>query len=691
MSIEIAVDVGGTFTDFVVRAGGIAAYKSSTTPLDIADGIFNGLALIARRRGTTTAELLAATSSFACGTTVATNAILEHKAARTGLLITEGFRDTLLIREGGKADTYNIYMDYPEPYIPRSLTIGVRERINAEGGIETPLDEAGARRAIAELKSLGVEAVAVSLLWSIANPAHELRLAELLTEEWPEIPFSLGHQVNPALREYRRTSAVAIDASLKPVVQRRLAEIETRLRANGFQGVLTFVTSNGGRTSAEEVLAKPVYLCLSGPSAAPHAGSVIARTEGIAHGNVITIDMGGTSFDVSITTGWDTPTHREGVIGGHMFGVPAVDVRTIGAGGGSIARVDAGGFAHVGPASAGAYPGPACYGRGGTLPTVTDANLALGLIEPAGFADGQITLSRAAAETAITTHVATPLGIALSEAASLMTLSVEQNMVAAIEDITIRRGVDPREYVLVSGGSAAGLHAAGIARELGIGQVIVSPLAGVLSAYGIATGDIRFNFARSLFTSSVAFDFARVTAVLAELAAEGSAYLDRMRIPAERRLLAFSVEARYAGQVWQLSLPLPRPSVANAEDLAGVVAAFHALHERVHAIRADDPVEFIEWDLIATGKLPINDAAADTQAGPDASAALIGQRRVYLKQAGGAVDIPVYDGEALRAGNVVAGPALVQERLTVTLVPPDATAQRSVNGGLIVTLERDAF
>lgn len=686
MGVEISADVGGTFTDFVVRDadGTVGLFKSSTTPGRIADGIFAGLDLIATRRGTDLRGLLAGCDSFACGTTVATNAILEGKAARTGLICTAGFRDTLLIREGGKADTYNIFVDYPDPYIPRHLTYGVAERVNAEGGVETPLDEAAVRAAIARMRQLEVEAVAVALIWSIANPAHELRIGEILATAWPGVPFSLSHRVSPTLREYRRFSATAIDASLKPVVQRNIAEIEDRLAAAGFAGVLTFVTSNGGRTSTAEVLAKPVYMCLSGPSAAPHAGVVLAGAEGLADGNIVTIDMGGTSFDVSIATGWETPMHREGVIGGHMFGVPAVDVRTIGAGGGSIAHVDAGGFIHVGPESAGARPGPACYGRGGTRPTVTDANLVLGLLDPAGFADGQMELSPEAAARAVREHVADPLRLGIEEAASLIALTVEQNMVGAIEDLTIRRGVDPRGYLLVAGGSAAGLHAAAIARELGMTRALVPDAAGVLSAYGIATGDIRFGFARSLFASSARFDRDAVNAVLADLRAEGQAYLDRMRVPADRRELRFTAEARYAGQVWQLTLRLPHERIAADGGLEELVEAFHRLHEHHYAVRAADPVEFTEWNLMAIGRVAAE--AAEPTRSMAAEVPAPRRRRVFLKQAGGTLDIPVHDGSALPVGAPLPGPALVQTRLTVALIPAGCTGHMTARGGLMIAI-----
>lgn len=686
MTLEIAIDVGGTFTDLVLRRGldDIRAYKSPTTPGRIIDGVFNGLEQIATDLGMTRRALVSALTRFAFGTTAATNAILEGKAARTGLLVTRGFRETLLVREGGKSDTYNIRQPYPPPYVARALTLEIDERVNAEGGIERPLDEDSVRRAVAGLRTAEVEAIAVSLLWSIVNPAHELRVEAIIGEVWPGVPVSLGHRVNPCIREYRRTSAVALDASLKPLVAKRVDELQERLAEGGFKGTLTYVTSSGGQTSAPDIVAKPVYLCFSGPAAAPEASRRFAELEGES-GNIITVDMGGTSFDVSITTDWRVPLHREGTIAGHFFGVPSIEIHTIGAGGGSLARVDRGGFIHTGPESAGSQPGPACYGRGGTRATVTDANLALGLLDPERFADGRMRLDAEAARRAIEADVARPLALSVQEAAALITLSSEQNMVGAISDLTVKRGIDPRDYLMVAGGAAAGLHAAAIAAELGITRVLVPRFAGVMSAFGILTGDVGFTFGRALFTSTDRFDFAAVNDVLAALEAEGNAYLDRMGFEdSTARTLELTAEARYAGQVWQLTLPIQGLRIADAGQLAEVVETFHRLHEQHYSVRSPaDAVEITEWNLRAIGHLP-DTVIAETRASATPGEART--RRAWFRTAGGEIDAAVHSVARMATGTTVAGPALIEDRLTTIVVPPGATATRTRYGNILLEL-----
>jgi N-methylhydantoinase A len=687
MSLEIAIDVGGTFTDLVLRraAGDIRAYKSPTTPGRIVDGVFDGLDQIAADLELSRRGLLSSLARFAFGTTAATNAILEGKAARTGLLVTKGFRETLLVREGGKADTYNIRQPYPPPYVPRRLTLEIDERINAEGGIERALDEVNVERAIHVLREQRVEAIAVSLLWSIVNPTHELRVGELIEEAWPGVPVSLGHKVNPCIREYRRTSATALDASLKPLVAKRVSELQERLAEGGFRGTLTYVTSSGGQTSTADVLARPVHLCFSGPAAAPEASRRFAQLEGERHGNIITIDMGGTSFDVSITTDWRVPLHREGTIAGHFFGVPSIEIHTIGAGGGSLARVDRGGFIHTGPESAGSVPGPACYGRGGTRATVTDANLVLGLLDPERFASGRMRLDAEAARRVIETDVGRPLGLSLQEAAGLITLSSEQNMVGAISDLTVKRGIDPRDYLLVAGGAAASLHAAAIAVELGMTRVLVPRFAGVMSAFGILTGDVGFTFGRALFASSDRFEFAAVNDMLAGLEAEGIAYLERMGFKvADKRTLELTAEARYAGQVWQLTLPIKSLRIPDASALAEIVEDFHRLHEQHYSVRSpSDAVELTEWNVRAIGHLPDTAVPEIVEAGDSIQPR---HRRIWLRTAGGEVEAAAHDLTTLAVATPVAGPALIEDRLTTVVVPPGAVATRTRFGNVLIEI-----
>lgn len=686
MTYSIGADVGGTFTDLAVfdENGHVSTFKAPTTPGHIVGGILGALDLAAKSVGLDRAAFLANCTKFACGTTVATNAILEGNYARTGLICTDGFRDTLFIREGGKADTNTIALDYPEPYIPRELTVGVQERMNAEGGVETPLDDQSVIRAIEVLKAKRVEAVAVCLLWSIANPDHEIRVAQILDEHWPGIPYSISHQTSPTIREYRRCSATAIDASLKPLVRQAVSDLEKELGDAGFKGVLTLVTSSGGQTSGRQVIDRPINLCLSGPSAAPVSARSAIRADSLDSCNAIVVDMGGTSFDISIINDGKIPTHREGIIAGNIFGVPSVAVETIGAGGGSIARVDAGGFVHVGPESARSNPGPACYGRGGTLPTVTDANLARGFFNADTFAGGTMTLVSENAKTAIREYVARPLNLDLLEAAGLISMTVEQNMVAAIENITIRQGIDPREYVMVAGGAAAGLHAVPIARELGINQVLVPSAAGVLSAYGILVSDIKYGFSRSFPTASDHFDFNGVQSVLSGLLDESQEYLERMGVPKSDREVRFTVEACYRGQVWQLTLETGGTNITEDTALDALVERFHQLHEQHYFVRSDDPVEFLEWNALAIGRRPDN--SIPPVARTDAGLALAGERTVFMRELGGRATIPVFDGTKLAIGEEVVGPAMIDQPLTTIVLYPDSRAQLSASGNIWIDL-----
>ncbi|HYB23922.1 MAG TPA: hydantoinase/oxoprolinase family protein, partial [Solirubrobacteraceae bacterium] len=518
---RITCDIGGTFTDVVVSDadGRLTVAKALTEPEHLFAGLRAALALAAEQLDEPLAQLLGRAPLFIFSTTQATNAILEQTTARTALLCTEGFPDILVRREGGSLRPYDYSRPFPEPYVPRRLTFEIPERIDADGSVVRALDEGAARARLAEAAALDVQAVSVCLLWSIANPEHELALGALIEQELPGVPYSLSHRVNPIVREYRRASGTSIDASLKPLMQLHLPEISSGLRAEGFAGELLAASSAGGVVPMQELIDSPLWSVRSGPSLAPVAARTVASAETGA-GDVIVCDTGGTSFDVSLVRDGDLVFTGETWLGepfaGHLTGLSSVDVRSIGAGGGSIAWVDPGGLLRVGPESARADPGPACYGRGGTRPTVTDAALALGYIDPERFLGGAMRLDPGAAESALA-GLATALGIAAREAAHAVLQVANERMIAAIHELTVNEGVDPRESTLVAGGGAAGLTILPIARELGCREVLIPRAAGVLSAFGGQHSDIVRELSAPHVTSSEDFDAAGVAATLGAL------------------------------------------------------------------------------------------------------------------------------------------------------------------------------
>ncbi|MGQ3176097.1 MAG: hydantoinase/oxoprolinase family protein, partial [Blastomonas fulva] len=455
--MRFATDTGGTFTDLVVEEddGTITLHKAATTPSDPVAGVLDALRVAADARGLTLADLLARGDSFIHGTTHAINAIIQGRTARTALIVTAGHRDMLLFREGGRAEPFNHAHAYPQPYVPRALTFEVPERIMAGGKVLTALDEAATEQVLEAIAQADVEAIAVALLWSTVNPVHENRIGAMIAARFPGTPFSLSHSVNPTLREFRRASSAAIDASLKPLMGAYLGSLEARLTEAGFAGRVMVLTSAGGMVDAREVAAQPISAINSGPSMAPVAGRYYALREG-GFDNAIIADTGGTTYDISIIADGRVAMTRDLWIGepyrGHLAGYPSVEVKSVGAGGGSIARVDASGLLHVGPQSAGAMPGPVCYQRGGTLPTVTDACVVLGYLDPDFFLGGKMQLDAEGARRAIEEHIAAPLGVSIEEAAwSIVDLATEA-MVQAIQDLVVNQGIDPARAVLIGGG-----------------------------------------------------------------------------------------------------------------------------------------------------------------------------------------------------------------------------------------------
>ena len=685
--LRLGADVGGTFTDLIVDGlpGGLRLFKSSTTSEDPTRGLLDTIEIAAGSFGLSKRDFLGQAAQIVHGTTRATNAILTSSTARTALLCTEGHPDTLLWREGGgRLRTLDFSQPFPEPYVPRALTFEIPERMRWDGSVHKPLDESAARATLARLGEIDVEAVAVCLLWSIVNPAHELVLGNLIEEVLPGVPCTLSHQLNPTIREYRRASSASIDASLKPLMSRYYANISQTLREEGFAGRLLTLTSSGGVLDADQAAREPIHSIGSGPAAAPSAGQHYARLDASVD-TAIVMDAGGTTFDVSLLRGGEIPWNREATVGpfpGFMLGFPSLDVRSIGAGGGSIAWVDDGGLLHVGPESAGSEPGPASYGRGGREPTVTDSAVLLGYIDPAYFLGGSMVLDPALATAAVERRVGKPLGLGVEEAAGAIFELACERMVTAIEEITLNEGVDPRRAIMVGGGGGAGLYSVPIARRLGVRRIVVPETAAGLSATGALVSDLRSDKSAFLATDTDSFDFVGVNATLAELKRLSEEFISS-GVPPEGASIRFAVEARYPRQHWEIEVPLRVESFAGDEDVEVLRRDFHATHERIFAHRDErSKVEFVAWHASARCPLPeLGQAEVPvSQARPEPRT----ERDAFF--GGSSQPTPVYRLESLATGHSLSGPVIVETPATTIVVPPDAVVTRAPSGSLLLDL-----
>ena len=695
MSYRISVDTGGTFTDVVVAdpEGKLTIGKALTTPRRAFEGIDAALEEVAAALGIEPRVLLGESESFTYGTTRATNAIVEGKTARTAFFTTRGFPDVLLLREGGKLDPFR-QIPYPPPYVPRYLTFEIAERIDSEGDVFIPLDEGSVQAALERCRDLGVQAIGVSLLWSIVNPAHELRVGELIAETLPDVPFTLSHALNPVVREYRRTSSCVIDASLKPLMQEHLAALDADLRAAGFAGRLFIATSFGGSWRPDEMIARPIYSVGSGPSLAPVAALTYTKAEqggDEVRQDFLVCDTGGTTFDVGLVSGGQINYTAETWLGGrwigHITGIRAVDVKSIGAGGGSIAWLDPGGLLRVGPHSAGADPGPACYGRGGTLPTVTDSAVALGYIDPDYFLGGRLALDVDAARRAIEEHVAAPLGWTVEAAASAILVIATENIVGAIREITIAQGIDPREVTIVAGGGASGLNIVPIARELGCRRVLLPSTAGALSACGAMYADVISEFSVSRYAETRALDFEAVNEALATVEARAEAFLAGLEdIAPVATNIEFLVAARYRQQVWELDIPLAVSRFASEDDVEALEQTFHDTHRRVFAV--DEPGQYLEclvWKSRATAVTVKPSVSARDVASANGRDETAKRGMAYFRDLG-AVETTLHSGVHLPPGTRIDGPAIIREPTTTVVVYPGSTATVTPLGNYLLEI-----
>jgi N-methylhydantoinase A len=680
--LRLAFDTGGTFTDLTID--GLGLYKSATTPDDPVVGVLNVCDVAAADLGVTRRELLERASQVVYGTTRATNAVINSDTAKTAMLLTAGHPDILLWREGGRIGTFDFTVQYPDPYIPRRFTFEIDERVGAAGEVVKALDEETTVATLQQLGELGIEAIAVCFLWSILNSAHELRIGELIEEHLPGIPYTLSHVLNPSIREYRRASAAAIDASLKPLMGTFLNRLSDRFTEEGFRGRVLVMTSAGGVLDNHTVANAPIHTLASGPAAAPVAGRRFLGLDNLGDTAIVT-DAGGTSFDVSLVRRGQIPWTRETKIGrsyyGPMTGFPSVDVKSVGAGGGSIAWLD-GGILRVGPQSAGAVPGPACYGAGGTSATVTDACVALGYLEPTRFLNGAMPLHPALSQEAIEREIAGPLGMGIEEAAAAILEVATERMINAIEDIAISQGVDPRDAVMISGGGSGGFYACAIARRLGCDQVIVPEAAAALSAVGAYISDLVADFAVTLPTSTERFPADEVNRVLDQLGRACEDFVAGPGADSAEQNVAFSVEARYPQQIWDLEVPLERAQFTEDAHVEELRTAFHRVHNEVLGI-ADEgsAVETMTWRAKVTCQLntELSGATALIAASPDTA-----ETREVFFTATGFVDATIRTLASIGPDEVVTGPAIIEGPATTVVIEPQATARRSESGSLVI-------
>lgn len=670
MTWRIGVDSGGTFTDvclFDDTSGEVTIWKVSSTPDDPSRGITQGVA-----EGLEQVSASAETISFlGHGTTVATNALIQGRGVKTGLITTDGFRDLLEIGRQKRPDLYDLQADKPETLVTRDLRLGVAERVRADGSVEEALDEGAFREAVRELKAHGVKSVAVSFLYSFLNDAHERRAAKIIAEEFPDAFTAISSDIAPEFREYERLSTTVVNAYLGPVMQGYVRALKKKLTDLGLKVAPQLTQSNGGVIAFDTAAEMPVRTVLSGPSTGVVAAQAIGRMTGID--NLITFDMGGTSSDVALLSGGECRMVNEAVVHGYPLKVPMLDIHTVGAGGGSIAYVDNGGLLKVGPRSAGANPGPACYGLGNDEPTVTDANVVLQTQNPEYLLNGRMKIDRTLSVAAIQ-KLADRLGMEMLETANGILDIVVANMAKAIRVISVQRGHDPRDYTLVAFGGAGPVQAARLARELGMGRVLIPRTPGVLCALGLLMTDLRSDFSA---TSLMRLDQAtpeQVQAIFDDLRARARAWFEAEGIAHPARVLNLAVDVRYAGQNYEIAVALPDGPV-DAATFDTIREGFLAAHRQLYGFVAEgEPMQLVTFRAAASGLVQKADFVPQPLEGDDARAAVTGSRPVWMLEARDFVETTLYDRALLKPGNVVRGPAIIDQMDSTSVVPPGMAA-----------------
>ncbi len=671
MGLKIAIDVGGTFTDFIFVGsdGDSRIHKTLSTPEDPSIALIAGLREIAE---TLTPDgdfgsFIGSIDTIVHGTTVATNATLTSTGAVSGLLTTKGLRDALEMRRGVRERQYDNRYTNVKPLVPRYLRVGVGGRLDRNGEEITPLSLSDVEQAIALFRAEGVEAVSICFMNAYANQAHERAAAEIVRRELPDAYLTVSSDLLPSIRFYERISTAALNSYVGPKLNRYLDRLVKRLKENGFAGILLIMQSNGGVMAPQVARDKAALTLLSGPAGGPGAGLFYARALGADR--CITTDMGGTSFEASVAFGAPAAVNG-GEIARHKIALPMLDIHTIGAGGGSIGWLDEGGMLRVGPQSAGASPGPACYGKGGALPATTDANLVLGYLNPSYFAGGKMRLDMDAARRAIAANIAEPMNLSVEEAAAGMYRVACNNMAQGVREVTIKRGYDPREFPFIAAGGAGPIHSCLICSELEIPLQVVPASSSVLCAFGMLLSDLQHHFVRTLVSRLDAIDWKHIEELLDGMRRAGGAALDEEGIEAARRRYTIRFDCRYIKQYHEVSFPVAGQALA-ARDTAAIAAAFHREHNRLYgySLEAENaPVELINIRLEAAGLTTAPAWAQERHEGKNASRAQKGERAVYIPETMKFAQVPVYDGHLLRAGNAIVGPAIIESVTTSTFV-----------------------
>ena len=680
--LTIGIDVGGTFTDLVaIDASGHTVFaKSLSTPQDQSIGVMAGLEELARRLNLSRTDMLAQTQRLVHGTTVATNALLERKGAKVALLTTEGHRDVLEMREGLKGNRYDLRTPPPEPLVPRELRFGVRERLRPGGAVLTALDETSLGEAIAAIKQAGANSVAICFLHAYRNPAHEIAASERLARELPDVSISRSSDVLPQIKEYERVSTTVVNAYVRPIVRHYLERLEQRLTEAGFKGSLFIILSHGGMAPVEEAARLAAATVLSGPAGGMSGCRRCAAMLGIP--DLVAFDMGGTSTDISLIADGSVTLSADGGLAGERIALRSLDISSIAAGGGSIASVDTGGIFHVGPQSAGAMPGPACYDQGGTQATVTDANVVLGYLDAKAFMGGKRPLDTKAAEDAVD-QLARTLKITRDEAAFGIFRLVNLKMADGIRLMTLRRGVDPRRFALLSFGGAAGLHAAEVARELELSRIIVPTTASVLSAWGMLTSDLRYEVSRTHFETGAHSTAAEVRDIFAELEQRA---VERLRgwfdgpITVER-----SAEMRYGEQIFEIDVPLEGIDLNSPALIADIEERFHVRHEELYTYASrEQEVVFVNARVAAVGTVAAGEGGVRAvQAAAPCKPR--GKRKAYF---GAWREVDIYALDDLQTGHTISGPAIVEAETTTVVINSGDRLTVNALGWLDIQLSR---